>query len=295
MHFPKIKNLLCFQEVVRAGSASQAAYILEMTQSAVSKNIAELEEFTGIQLFNREKNRLNPTSEAILLLDKVENILTNLSKFSHCVSDIENLKLGTLRLSAPAGFVDGPLVNILCDFIEAHGDVNIIIDSRSSQTVISQVTNNDADFGFVKIPVSHPELNILSLFTSGTACVVPKTNILSEKPRLSPADLLGQKLIILGQGRSFQLELKRAFFRAGIPMNVVLETHTVGASCAYASKNMGIAIVNEELGKTYVTDFVKLIPFTPEITHEYAMVSSKVREKSLISLAFQKHVRTLFT
>ncbi|GHF17487.1 LysR family transcriptional regulator [Kordiimonas sediminis] len=291
MSKPTLKTLVSFKEVINSGSASGAAQILDVAQSTISKHILELEKSLGISLFHRENNNLVPTSEALLLLDKVSEILEGVDNLSALAKDVRSRKKGTLRISAPPSFVEGPLVDVLHGFRSDRPECLIHLDSRSSATVIRQVANGDVDFGFVKLPISHPELVIMPFIESGTVCVVPTSNILSNRSFLTPEDLADESLILLGSGGAFQSELRREFVRHSVPMCVNLETHSVGASCTFAKKGMGIAIVNGFLAKAYKDERVQLIPFQPNIMHSYGLVSHKTRQKSLIASAFREHVK----
>lgn len=289
--FPlKIKNLICFQEVIKCGSVSEAAILLEIGQSAVSKNIIELEKSLGLKLFHRDKNHLVPTSEARLFSEKVEDLLTQMDDLVKFAGNIQSLRQGILQLSAPPSFAEGHLVDILEGFRKKHQDIHIHVDSRSSETIAKQVSTGEVDFGFAKLPVDHPKLVALPLFTSETVCIVPVSNPLSDRSLLGPAELKDEQLILLGAGTNFQHEIRRAFLRANISIKSVLETHSVAASCAYARKNMGIAIANGFIAKTYVDESVRSIPFDPKICHSYGLVSHRTFHKSLIALSFREHV-----
>ena len=58
---PPIHLLRAFSTVVRFGGVSRAAEALHLTQSAVSKQIQELEKWVGVPLFERERKRLSLT------------------------------------------------------------------------------------------------------------------------------------------------------------------------------------------------------------------------------------------
>ncbi|MEJ2481262.1 MAG: LysR family transcriptional regulator [Acidihalobacter sp.] len=64
-----LKSLIVFKTLFETGTASQAARTLGITQSGVSRSLAQFERALGIQLFLREKNRLISTPEARELYD----------------------------------------------------------------------------------------------------------------------------------------------------------------------------------------------------------------------------------
>src|SRR3546814_3752435 len=81
-------------------SASRAARILGVSQPAVSTLLKRLEERLGIALFARERNRLEPTPEAVLLMEHVSHALESISKVRNAVDDIQHADAGMLTVAA---------------------------------------------------------------------------------------------------------------------------------------------------------------------------------------------------
>ncbi|MCM3372927.1 LysR family transcriptional regulator, partial [Bacillus velezensis] len=80
-------------EVVRCRTLTAAARNLHISQPAVTKQLKVLEESLGVELFKREKGRLLPTAEAILLFEQTER--TNASL--HALNELaDGLRAGTL-------------------------------------------------------------------------------------------------------------------------------------------------------------------------------------------------------
>src|SRR3546814_19196950 len=75
-----LRQLQVFHTVMETRSASRAARILGVSQPAVSTLLKRLEERLGIALFARERNRLEPTPEAVLLMAHVSHALESISK-----------------------------------------------------------------------------------------------------------------------------------------------------------------------------------------------------------------------
>ena len=86
--------------VMETGSVTQAGKLLYISQPAVSRLIADLEEHVNFQLFDRRKKRLIPTVEAKLLYDEVEKAFIGLSSIEDTAQSILELKRGHLRLIA---------------------------------------------------------------------------------------------------------------------------------------------------------------------------------------------------
>lgn len=291
---PKIKNLESFREIMRTGSVTQAAKNLELTQSAVSRQLAQLESDLQLELFFRDKGRLTPLPEAIELCQEVDLALSNFDRIGLLADDLRNMAKGQLRVVGPPSFVEGVLAGAVSSFMTKYPDVMFTIDSRNHETIVERAVCRAVDCGFLKLPVNHANLDIQPIVSSGTVCVVQKGHPLEALSVVTPKELNGEPLVLLGKGRTFQRIIENMFRDTGFKMNVKAETHAIGASCALAAQGVGVAIVNELMAANYCGMGVSLIPFRPSIRHEYAFVSSSQIPMSRIARAFLEHCKEHF-
>ncbi len=203
--------------------------------------------------------------------------------------DLRNLASGQLRVVGPPSFVEGIFAGTVASFLKKYPDIQITVDSRNHETIVEQAVCRAVDCGFLKMPVSNPNLMVHPIIKARTVCVMQKGHPLEALRSISPVDLKGVPLIILGKGRTFQRQLEEAFRSEDVWMNVKAETHAIGASCALAAKGVGVAIVNEMMARNYQALGLALIPFRPVIHHEYAFVASSQIPMSRVSKAFFEH------
>lgn len=291
---PKPKHLESFREIMRTGSVTDAAHNLGLTQSAVSRQLAQLESTLNLELFYRDKGRLTPLPEAIELCKEVDLALSSFDRIELLADDLRTLTKGQLRVVGPPSFVEGVLAGAISSFLEIYPDIKFIVDSRNHETVVEQAVCRAVDCAFVKLPVSHPNLMVENIVSAGTVCVLPGGHRLAHKSVITPADLKEEPLILLGKGKAFQRQVQAAFREAGVWMNVKIETHAIGASCALVARGVGIAFVNELMGRTYLDFGIKLIPFHPNIEHRYALVASSQIPMSRSATAFLNHCKDYF-
>ena len=76
----EIRALEYFLTVVREGSISKAAKVLHITQPTLSRQLAQLEEDSGVRLFQRGARQIELTNEWILLRRRAEEILALVEK-----------------------------------------------------------------------------------------------------------------------------------------------------------------------------------------------------------------------
>lgn len=290
-----IKSLECFRVILSTGSATAAAKQMRLTQPAVSRLLKVLEESIGAPLFYREKGRLIPTQEALLLKPEVDLALQSVQHVTELAHNLHNANYGELKIVAPPSFAEGLLSSIVSDFVRAYPRVNVVLDSHSVETAMRMIALRAVDCGFVKSPTEQPGLVVEPVLSSGTVCVIPAEHPLLEKDEIHVRDLVDEPLILLGKGRIFRRELEREFQSVRVKMKIRVETHTVGSACALVRGRTGIAIVNGMLAQHYASEYLQLRPLAPNIRHEYAFVTASNAPMSRITRTFRAHCDAYFS
>src|SRR5262245_52496153 len=201
---PALNALKAFEAAARHESFTRAAEELCVTQGAVSHQVKALEEALGVQLFNRERQRLVITEAGREYLAVIRDALDRIAVGTERL--LQRQASGALTLSTSPDFAAKWLVHRLGRFAEAHPD----IDLRVSATL------HHVDFAReeVDLAVRHGDGHWAGLHVE-RLCVEQLFPVCSPKlgARLSkPADVLKLKLLHL-EGSN---EWSRWFDSAGV-------------------------------------------------------------------------------
>ncbi len=123
-----LEGLPVFIRVVREGSFSAAARGLDLTPSAVSKQIGRLEDRLTVRLFNRTTRRLNLTEEGAAFYERASRILADLEDAAESVSSLKAVPRGRLRVTLPTAFGILHLLPALPDYLARYPEVTLEID-----------------------------------------------------------------------------------------------------------------------------------------------------------------------
>ncbi|MFT7686537.1 MAG: LysR family transcriptional regulator for bpeEF and oprC [Candidatus Azotimanducaceae bacterium] len=121
----KIDSLEIFSEVIKQRNFSSAALRLNITPSAVSKQIGQLEKRLGVQLFNRTTRSVSPTEAGELYFNQVRQTLEALHEAESLIADMDTTPRGTLKIAAEPIFGRAILARIIAAYGEAYPEVNI--------------------------------------------------------------------------------------------------------------------------------------------------------------------------
>ncbi|HEX4712214.1 LysR substrate-binding domain-containing protein [Phenylobacterium sp.] len=281
-----LRALRTFHTIVKLGSVTAAAREMGLAQPTASRLLSQLETDMGFELFHRDRGRLIPSPDGLLLFEEVDRALDSVDRVYDLVRDISEYRVGQLKLVAPPSFTEGVLPDIAAVFVRRFPNVHLTIDSHSLEAAKALIATRAVDAGFLRLPLDRPDLRAERVMVSETACILRQDHPLAAQPVIDARALKGVPLILLGLGRSSRAQVDAAFAEAGVRPEVRVETHTVGSACGLASRGVGVAIVNEVLAQSYVRDGAVLRRFSPSIVHEYAFVTSSMTKPTRLAAEF---------
>jgi DNA-binding transcriptional LysR family regulator len=281
----RYRQLEAFRAVMLAGSVTQAAEMLSISQPAVSRLISCLEQDMGFPLFRRRRGRLQPTPEAQFLLGEVERAIANLDHVAQIVEDIRNRRSGHLRIACLPGFATSLLPRVIAQFLTQRPGTTISFQPRSSQRVQEWIMAQQYDVGFGEIPPEHPAIEHESVHVR-CVCVLPEDHPLTAKPVITMADLDDVPLVSLNRDHTHTRKLREVFDRAGARFNMRVETHQFAPACIMVAGGVGAAIVSPIDAAEYAERGVAIRPFEPTIGFGLGILYPAYRPRSLILSEF---------
>lgn len=121
----KLRAMQVFREVCRQGSFSAAAESLELANSAVSRQVTELEQWLGVKLLYRTTRTLSLTDDGRIYLEKVEAILGSVLELEQQASSRQQEVRGTLNITAPLFLGRYIFEPMLSSFMKRYPEVNV--------------------------------------------------------------------------------------------------------------------------------------------------------------------------
>jgi DNA-binding transcriptional LysR family regulator len=269
------KQLEIFKTIMDTGSTISAAAQLGLSQSAISRQLSALEEEIGRELFLREKGRLKPKPEAYLLVGEIDEVSQSMAKLRTKIGDIRTGVFGEalIRIAFPHSLAITMLPPLIALFKAQHPRVTVEILNGPYDAIERMVRGRVADLGFVRLPPEEPGFNTLSLYSSGTTCVMPAGHPLAAKKSIDVSDLARNDLILLGRQRINRNELEHELRRMVPSYRCSLEVHSVETACACAAQGLGIAIVPTLIASFFESDRLTMRPFRSAKPAEYGIIA----------------------
>ena len=264
------KQLEAFVAFMTTGSTIGAAQRLQTSQPAVSRLLSQFEADMGLSLFVRRKGRLYPSSGAEALLPDVQNMMLGAESLHRHVNQ---LRLGGSRHTLIRAQVPGTVAHLLMpevaeSFLDDHPEVALEILAGSYEAGKAAVLGREADLALVSPPASNSGLEMMLRFSTEAVCVMPSGHPLQALPVVTPTDLRGVDLVLLGRQSFLRQQIDQAFRQGRLTPQIRAEVHAVSMACRLAARGIGVSIVNGLLAHLCLDMGVVCRPFRPVIGYD---------------------------
>ena len=136
-----------FLEVVRSGSLSEAAIRLNVSPSAVSRQVAALEDLLGVPLFERRPRGMTPSAAGEMLAAHARRGALEADRVVADIQALQGLRRGLVRLCSSAGFAIEFLPRVMTLFRTKYPGIHFHLRVASPAAVTAAVVNGDVDIG----------------------------------------------------------------------------------------------------------------------------------------------------
>jgi DNA-binding transcriptional LysR family regulator len=270
-----IRSLEVFKAVMQSGSTTTAGRALELSQSAISRQLSGLEDDLGFSLFEREKGRLVPTAEAAALLPHVVEVLDGFARMKRRAEDLQAGTAGDLLVKAafPHSLSSTLLPAAIARFNAQRPSVAVEILTGPYDAIERMVADREADIGFVRLPTEETGFHTVPLLRSRMVCAMPADHELAAKPEINLADFAGVDLVLIGRKRAPGRELDQNFRRMRLSARCLIEAHSVETACGLVAAGLGVSIVPALIGNLFAGPTIALRPLADGQWHDYGVIA----------------------
>jgi len=244
MNFQQLRSV---QETVRNGfNLTEVAAILYTSQPGVSRQIRELEEELGVDIFARSGKRLTgltPPGEALLPI--VERLLLDAENLKRAGLDFTSRMDGRLSVAATHSQARYALPHVVRDFRIMFPQVTLHLHQGSPKQVAEMLLSGEADVGVATEALVHyPQLVTLPCYRWTHSIIVPPGHpLLDHTEPVTLQQLIEYPIITYDVGYTGRSHIDEAFTREGLHPDVVLTAMDADVIKTYVGLGMGVGIV----------------------------------------------------
>lgn len=272
------RQIEAFQAVVKLGSMTRAAELLDISQPAVSRLIVDLSEAVGYQLFIRRRGGMVPTEDARRFYEQVEKLFVNMDELSRRARAVRTLEIGSLRIAGLNPYANGFLPPIVAEFLRRYSGIDIAIEGTSRRDqVIDFVASHRCDLGVTTLPAYAESLRVESLAHASAVFIAAPSHPLAGRALIQPRDLENVNFVSFPMDSPFRFQVDAIFERAGVNREMKVEASTHEAVCSLVAAGAGVSIVSPFSPYLGRGSGLAFLPFKPGIAIEIGLLLDENR------------------
>ena len=237
-------NLRTFASVAEEGSFAKAAQSLHVTQPAVSKRIALLEESLGVALFDRLGRHTELTEAGRALLGRVPDVEQSLRRAEQAVRDLAGEVSGPLRLATSHHIGLHRLPPVLSAFRQQHPAVELAIEFLDSEQAYERLRSGDIELAVVTLATGDVSRLISEgLWIDSLRPMVAPKHPLATRGNLRLEHLAEYPAVLPGLETFTGQIVRRHFSAAGLTLRLSMSTNYLETLRMMATVGLGWTVL----------------------------------------------------
>jgi LysR family transcriptional regulator, transcriptional activator of the cysJI operon len=240
----ELRQLRTFVAVAELRHFARAASLCNLSQPAVSHQIALLEQELGAKLLNRAARRVSLTVAGEVFLEEARRILGAVDRAHERMQEVARGLVGRIRLGAtptPGLYLLPPL---LAKYRGEHESYDLRLEIGSVHEIAERVARNDLDMAIVAGPLPSGELQARGLAHDELVIIAPPTSPLARARGLKPNQLDAESWIVREDGSDTRRQLAAWWHRHRLAPARTMTFDNPDAVKRAVMAGLGIALVS---------------------------------------------------
>jgi LysR family cys regulon transcriptional activator len=243
MNFQQLRSI---RETARRGfNLTEVANVLFTSQPGVSRQIRELEEELGVEIFERNGKRLTGlTDPGKGILPIIDRLLLEAENLRQASEEFSGTTAGTLTVATTHTQARYVLPQVVQAFRSAFPAVRVALQQSSPEHIAEWVLSGKADIGIATEGLSQfDDLISFPCYTWNHVVVVPEGHALLKHDKIGLEELASYPLITYDIGFTGRSHIDAAFKDAGLDTDIVLTAMDSDVIQKYVALGLGVGIV----------------------------------------------------
>lgn len=238
-----LRQLEILQAIAETGSFTACGRKLHVSQSAISRQVALLEEELGEPLFFRTGRQVRMTPAAESLVQLGQRVFQDVRDTVGAITDRTHTLRGMLRLAGGMTVCLYVFPPLLKHMKRVHPQLDVRLTVATTGRSVEEIRAGRVDAGLLTLPVDEPDLVTVPVMREELLLVTMPTHPLSRKRRIVPHDLSGEPFVLFEAGSATRKVIDSFFLTERVEPTIVMDTENVEIIKAMVKTGLGIGIV----------------------------------------------------
>lgn len=232
-----------FKIVAQTGHVTQAAKILRLSQSALSRSILKLEEELGFSLFDRSGKNIILNHNGQIFLTHVERALQEIIVGKKIIEDSLNLDTGYISIGFLRSLGSSIIPNLLRTFQERNPQIQFKLYENSTMFLLEKLTLGEFDVCLCPPITATDSLEWSFLFTEELFIAVPANHRLASKTRIDLQEIANEPFVTLKKNYGLRILVDNFFRDIGIKPLITFEGEEIMTLAALIEAQLGVSLI----------------------------------------------------
>ncbi|MDR0270627.1 LysR family transcriptional regulator [Paenibacillus sp.] len=292
----ELRQLQYFLKVAQKEHVTQASEELHVAQSAVSRQIHQLEEELGVQLFMQKGRNLQLTPVGQLFCKRVDSILKDLDKAVVEVHEFLDPEQGEIRIGFPHSLGIHLIPSVVAEFKRRYPNVKFRFKQGMFPSLIRDVISAEVDLAFISpFPEKHEQVEGEVMLTEELYAILPPNHPLAKEESIKLSQLKDDKFVLFSKGYSLRPIVWHACLEAGFTPKIAFEGEETDAIRGLVAAGMGVSILPEmALFQTNPLQPARVRISEPKVTRTIGLIHRSDDKLPRVAQAFRTFLLTYF-
>ncbi|HHU20209.1 MAG TPA: LysR family transcriptional regulator [Bacilli bacterium] len=276
----ELRQLKYFIEVAEREHMSEAAEHLNVAQSAISRQITNLEKELGVQLFERKGRNVKLLPIGRVFLTHVKDAIKAIDYAKLQMDEYIDPERGTIKIGFPTSLASSILPELLSEFKLAYPNIKIQLQQGTYHELIDIIKERELNLAILgPVVYDDPLIKGQSLFYEKMYLLLPTQHRLSNRKSIYLNELKEEDFVLFPKGYIFEKLIVDACHSVGFEPNIVAEGLDLDAIKGMVAAGIGLSILPESAIGNLNSNYISQIPISfPDLKRSIGLIRSKHRK-----------------
>jgi len=237
------QRLEYFQTLARVQHMTRAAEMLSISQPALSRSIASLEQDIGIPLFDRQGRSIILNRYGIMFLERVNRILKEMNDGLNDIQQLIDPERGEVSLGFLHTLGTSTVPNIIRAFHEEFPHITFQFKQNHTHTQLKQLKSGELDLCLLANMENEQPIEWTELWRDELFIVVQKCHPLGNRKSVFLKEIAHESFISMKKGYRLRNTTDDIFAKVNIVPNILFEGDEVATVAGFVAEGLGVSIL----------------------------------------------------
>jgi len=237
------ESLKLFKDIAQTRSFSRAASMNEVSQSAASQHVQDLEKTMGVMLLDRSTRPLVVTPAGEIYTEFCRDVLRRHEEFEAQIGGMRQQATGTVRVASIYSIGLSEMAELEAEFSKRQPQAQLEVEYLRPERVYAAVLADEADLGLVSYPEPSREITVIPWRHEEMVVAAAPDHPLTALPRIFAHDLNGLEFIGFDEDLPIRREVNRFLKEHGVEVMETLHFDNLQMIKEAVAHTAGVSIV----------------------------------------------------